>query len=1064
MKIERLDILAFGSLRDVSLELAGSAPCLHVVYGPNEAGKSTALRALGGLFYGIPENTKDAHSMEPSKLRVGAQLCDAQGRSLTVVRRKGRKDTLLSQDGQPLAAADAAWITAGVAESTFHALFGLSFATLHSGAEELLGSSGDLGQSLFSAALGGGHIRRLLEQLEAEAAELFKPRGKVQHLNAALALFDKAKKQSRDDSTKASTFNEQQAALEAAETDYERVSAQSFELRAERQKLERARRVLPLFEKQRALAEQRKVLGEVVRLALEAPRDRRNAEAARRDAQLRVEHAQAEVKRLEQELADVQHAIKPALAELHTRSVEALRDRLSGYRRCAGQLPTKREGLVQARAEVERARGRLQLTAADSAAIERLRLPKLLEVRVREHVRNGGVLRTRLTDLQHTASDKREHLERLRHKLSELWGPRDTHTAAPLLWRASLPSEAVCAEFEAKFAELAQSELLLARKRQDAETQLETNLRAREAMTLSGSPPTETDLMQLRAARAAAWDELRRWLTERPAEASPATLFECGLTLTEQCDVLADRLRREADRVARGAQLTAEQASIERVLAKLAEERASLTERRGAATADWQAHFVDAGLAPRSTGDARGLLNAQRALELQLEQGERELAAIERSLNNDIAAERAWQERWHVLARDLGLDDISTGSVELEALLEARSELLVRFDAAEAQAVELAALEREQDEFAAQTLELCGKCLPELLQQPVEVAAERLIDAHRKTHVAVEHAEQLAATLQTRRAAGEQAQSELEQTLRRLSSLMEAAGVSDVQALEAAEVRSARVVELDTALELLRADLDNACDGRPPEQVAAEISGSLDEVRVRLAELDERLEQLDDERQRATHQLASIRGGFSVLHEKHAAGDAAVEAMTHLEQVRGLTERYVRVRLAASVLKREITRYRERHRAPVLRAAGDIFQRLTLRAYAGLDVDYGDHDEPVLVCVRADDKRLTVGALSTGTRDQLYLALRLASIQHLAAHKEPMPLILDDILVHFDDERARAALVALSDFAATTQVLFFTHHQRLLELAADSLPSSRVRVHRLPTLQLAAAAAVALPV
>jgi uncharacterized protein YhaN len=181
--------------------------------------------------------------------------------------------------------------------------------------------------------------------------------------------------------------------------------------------------------------------------------------------------------------------------------------------------------------------------------------------------------------------------------------------------------------------------------------------------------------------------------------------------------------------------------------------------------------------------------------------------------------------------------------------------------------------------------------------------------------------------------------------------------------------------------------------------------------------------------------------------------------MTHLEQVRGLTERYVRVRLAASVLKREITHYRERNRAPVLRAAGEIFQRLTLNAYAGLDVDFGDHDEPVLVCVRADDKRLTVAALSTGTRDQLYLALRLASIAHLAAHKEPMPLILDDILVHFDDERARAALVALADFAATTQVLFFTHHQRLLDLATESLPSSRVRVHRLPTLQLAAAAA-----
>jgi uncharacterized protein YhaN len=131
--------------------------------------------------------------------------------------------------------------------------------------------------------------------------------------------------------------------------------------------------------------------------------------------------------------------------------------------------------------------------------------------------------------------------------------------------------------------------------------------------------------------------------------------------------------------------------------------------------------------------------------------------------------------------------------------------------------------------------------------------------------------------------------------------------------------------------------------------------------------------------------------------------------------------------------------------------AADLFRQLTVHAYTGLDVDYGEHDEPVLVCLRADGTRLGVTALSTGTRDQLYLALRLASIQHLAAHKEPMPLILDDILVHFDDERARAALLTLANFAATTQVLFFTHHRRLCELARDALPAERVRIHDLPT-------------
>ena len=47
-------------------------------------------------------------------------------------------------------------------------------------------------------------------------------------------------------------------------------------------------------------------------------------------------------------------------------------------------------------------------------------------------------------------------------------------------------------------------------------------------------------------------------------------------------------------------------------------------------------------------------------------------------------------------------------------------------------------------------------------------------------------------------------------------------------------------------------------------------------------------------------------------------------------------------------------------------------------------------------------------AMSDGTADQLYLALRLASFEHYVSHNEPLPLVLDDILIQFDNERARA--------------------------------------------------------
>jgi uncharacterized protein YhaN len=373
-----------------------------------------------------------------------------------------------------------------------------------------------------------------------------------------------------------------------------------------------------------------------------------------------------------------------------------------------------------------------------------------------------------------------------------------------------------------------------------------------------------------------------------------------------------------------------------------------------------------------------------------------------------------------------------------------------RHDAAEALAHECAELQQELEEFAEHTAALCGAHLPELAALPPEAAAERLIDAHQKTHAALEQREQLDVTLRARQEAGREAERARARAERRIALLMQAACVSDALQLEAAEQRSARAAELDAALAQLDAELSVACDGREPQQIAAEIEGSLDEVRARLVEVDERLEELDEARHRVTQQLGGLRGGLEKLHETHAAGDAAGEVQAQLEEVRTLSERYVRLRLSASVLQREIQQYRERHRAPVLQVAAELFTRLTLGAYQGLDVDYGERDEPVLVCVRPDQSPLRVPALSTGTRDQLYLALRLASIQHLSTQRELMPLILDDILVHFDDDRARAALIALADFSAVTQVLFFTHHERLCELAQKALPADRVRIHRLP--------------
>jgi uncharacterized protein YhaN len=62
-----------------------------------------------------------------------------------------------------------------------------------------------------------------------------------------------------------------------------------------------------------------------------------------------------------------------------------------------------------------------------------------------------------------------------------------------------------------------------------------------------------------------------------------------------------------------------------------------------------------------------------------------------------------------------------------------------------------------------------------------------------------------------------------------------------------------------------------------------------------------------------------------------------------------------------------------------------------------------------------------------------------------------MPLLLDDLLINFDDDRAKATFEVLDELAAKTQILFFTHHEHLVNLAEAALPKDRLTVHRLQT-------------
>ena len=85
--------------------------------------------------------------------------------------------------------------------------------------------------------------------------------------------------------------------------------------------------------------------------------------------------------------------------------------------------------------------------------------------------------------------------------------------------------------------------------------------------------------------------------------------------------------------------------------------------------------------------------------------------------------------------------------------------------------------------------------------------------------------------------------------------------------------------------------------------------------------------------------------------------------------------------------------------------------------------------------------------MSEGTRDQLYLALRLAYLEDYAARSEPAPFIGDDLFLTFDDARTAHGLEALAALGGEIQPILFTHHRHVADLARDRLGAGVDVVH-----------------
>ncbi|MES3027223.1 MAG: AAA family ATPase [Pseudomonadota bacterium] len=1157
MRLRRLSLLKYGVFEDRTFDFGDGTIDLHLIVGPNEAGKSTLLSGISDLLFNIPERTPYGFRHGMSDLAIAACL-EHGGETLDLVRRKKRKDPLTTPQGEALAESVLYPFLGGADRDTFGKMFGLNQTRMREGGDSFLEGAPQAARAVLEAEGGLAGLGGLLAELDTQADGLFAPNARTKPLNIKLAERKDAEQRARDqavDERQWTTMNARQA---AAETLRRGLIARLAEVAGRMATLERIRRVRPLLA---ALDGRARELAPLVRL----PHLPADAEPRRLQAERQLTAGDARLQTLREALErarSVQEEAVDALLLAEAETIERLLDGRGVYEDRRRALPRRADDLAglsaaiarlktdgglaalsDPPAKIDRDRLRLAFEAAREAraTLQRLseadtRLRRDLEDETRRLATIGAVdgltsLRVRLEqaprDVARQRAASRRALEAAAQRAAqELARLRPWPGEPATLSAASPPAEAVIDETRTRFTQLDSEAAELRRALSEAEARLIDTRAALSKLNDDGAAlPTPAVLAAARQARDTAWTGLREApLGDLEDRRLAASAYE---RLVREADDLADRRQTEADRLAAHLMHSVEAGRHE---ARAAAARAGLAEvadRLAEASAAWAAHcrqlgFADAitpaemsawaqarqraleaqqALADLSTDAVEVAVQVERHLsalaeavtaaepgatieddpdaliaqvaamvrkleERQLERSRVEevvarLGAEMRRSGDAVALETLVSER---RTRDLaeavaacGLAGVSD-EVALAAALAAFDTWVANLGAHDQMAERVRLIQADLVEFEGDVARLLAR-LGRTAEPDMGLTLQRLGEA-----LEVAKAVQVRSEGAAREAAGitremTTLQDELGAAGTDLAELVTLAGLDDPSGLAEVIAQAASRDHLEADLDRLRRELDEAGDGHPVDVLRDEVATlEPDVLAAEMSTLEAERHDLGDQRDAAAAELTEAAQEINL----QASGSNAAAALQEAEDARAeastQAERYVEARSVGALLRWAITRHRRTRAGPLIARASQIMATVTAGAFDGLDLDFEQGDDPVVVGVRASGERLASAAMSEGARDQLYLALRLAAVEERAA-RHPLPFIADDLLVNGDDERCAAILGALAHLARRTQVLCFTHHEHLVPIAEHTLGPKGFRLHRMARQELMTASA-----
>ena len=364
---------------------------------------------------------------------------------------------------------------------------------------------------------------------------------------------------------------------------------------------------------------------------------------------------------------------------------------------------------------------------------------------------------------------------------------------------------------------------------------------------------------------------------------------------------------------------------------------------------------------------------------------------------------------------------------------------------------ELGQRRRERDMLHSRVAQLVADCGVEVQSQhPMEKVLE-LSEMLTRQEARIARRDVIRRRLRKLRRArtkGEEAVARLQQ---RRKQFLRQCGAESEEHLRRLAAEAARVENLRHEHEQLQRDLAATIGTRASQATlrqhlegpaAMHLDASRDDLRARLAGIEKEIHQRIEKRGQLTAQMKSLADDRQLAARQ-------LDLATLQQRIEEAIGRWQVLAVTGQVLDSIRTSYETDRQPETLQEASGYFSQMTQGRYRRVWTPVG---ERILRVEDADGHWLPVEVLSRGAREQLFLSLRLSLSAYFARRGAPLPLILDDVLVNFDGERASAAAQVLRDFAAAGhQMLVFTCHEHIAKLfrglkaPVNDLPSNSER-------------------